>query len=164
MFCQGKCPLNKKIRTYPRDSKSSFLLNSYPLWAAIDAYLVVPINGLFSLNFLIKAHYTGIWLPSLSLNSFEIPKSTRYTFFWSFSFPISIFSGFMSRWITDLLCTFSIICSNWSANWRIVFSWNFFTGFRWWARSFPKYWSTITLYLFSTPCQYNFGIPSTPCN
>ena len=36
--------------TYNNDSKSSFLPISYPLCAAIDAYLVVPINDFLSLN------------------------------------------------------------------------------------------------------------------
>ena len=48
--------------TYNNDSKSSFLPISYPLCAAIDAYLVVPINDFLSLNGLKnKFEYTYVF-------------------------------------------------------------------------------------------------------
>ena len=44
MPCQGNFPLIKYNKTYPADSKSSFLLSSYPFKALIEEYLAVPIN------------------------------------------------------------------------------------------------------------------------
>ena len=38
------------MKTKKSDSISSFLDISWPLWAAIEAYRVVPMNGLFSLK------------------------------------------------------------------------------------------------------------------
>jgi hypothetical protein len=50
MFYQGRLPLKKKSITYISDSKSSLRESSLPLCAAMEAYRVVPINGLFSRN------------------------------------------------------------------------------------------------------------------
>ena len=48
--------------TYNKDSKSSFLPISYPLCAAIDAYLVVPINDFLSLNGLLNKKYFNTYV------------------------------------------------------------------------------------------------------
>jgi len=50
MFYHGRFPLRRKMNTYPKDSRSSFRDISYPLWAEMLAYLVVPMNGLWSWN------------------------------------------------------------------------------------------------------------------
>lgn len=108
-------------------------------------YLAVPVKFLSS-------RYPMWHLVRASLNFFASPKSIRNNLLQCLPMPMRKLSGFMSRCMKDLQCTYSMRPIIWSANIRTVFIVNRREQkLKRSSREGPSRSITRTLYSFSWP-------------
>ena len=100
----GRSLFIKYINIYPKEIRSSLLLDSFPLTTLKEAYLKVPLNFF--------VYFGSICFPVLEERYFlHSPKSTTYMTFGSF-IPIKKFSGLTSLYIISLECIHSNLSNN----------------------------------------------------